>query len=273
MTISAAHMARGDNSPTNPLVPKVTYLCGPRGPEYRRAGVGQTTQVWWYCGARPEERRDGLGSVLAEVSPTGTITGARQADVYGAPRATQGTPTSKHAYVGALGHPTEDDSGLIYMRARWMDPVTGTFVSEDPGKETHNWYAYCQSDPCNSVDSSGLASTLLEVNFATAEDVGSSAGGNAAAQAVKGSAQQLAEALQGHYQFLDDVLNFGFDRAGNLGIRFGNSAGKETLFRMCNEGGTWIVKHTASGPNFGVDHHFAARMIPALQTILDALCP
>ncbi len=134
MTISAAHMARGDNSPTNPLVPKVTYLCGPRGPEYRRAGVGQTTQVWWYCGARPEERRDGLGSVLAEVSPTGTITGARQADVYGAPRATQGTPTSKHAYVGALGHPTEDDSGLIYMRARWMDPVTGTFVSEDPGK-------------------------------------------------------------------------------------------------------------------------------------------
>jgi RHS repeat-associated protein len=133
---------------------QVTYLCGPRGPEYRRAGSGENPQVSWYC-------YDGLGSVLAEVSPSGYITGARQMDVYGAPRATQGTPTSRHAYVGALGHPTEDETGLIYMRARWMDPVTGTFVSEDPAQDGANWYGYCGGDPVNATDTSGLFIDLL----------------------------------------------------------------------------------------------------------------
>ena len=127
---------------------QVTYLCGPRGPEYRRT-AGENAQVRWYC-------YDGLGSVLAEVDTSGNITGARQADVYGAPRATQGSPTSKHAYVGGLGHPTEDDTGLIYMRARWMDPVTGTFVSEDPAQDGENWFAYCGSNPINSHDRTGL---------------------------------------------------------------------------------------------------------------------
>ncbi len=128
--------------------PQVPYLIGPRGPEYRRTGLGQNAQVTWYC-------YDGLGSVLAEASSTGYITGARQMDVYGAPRATQGSPTSKHAYVGGLGHPTEDDTGLIYMRARWMDPVTGTFVSEDPAKQTANWYSYCGANPVNQIDGDG----------------------------------------------------------------------------------------------------------------------
>jgi RHS repeat-associated protein len=127
---------------------QVTYLCGPRGPEYRRAGAGEDPQVTWYC-------YDGLGSVLAEVSSTGYITGARQMDVYGAPRATQGSPTSKHAFVGGLGHPTEDNTGLIYMRARWMDPVTGTFVSEDPAGHGVNWFVYCSSSPVSFTDTNG----------------------------------------------------------------------------------------------------------------------
>jgi RHS repeat-associated protein len=127
---------------------QVTYLCGPRGPEYRRTGLGQNAQVTWYC-------YDGLGSVLAEASSTGYITGARQMDVYGAPRATQGSPTTKHAYVGSLGHPTEDDAGLIYMRARWMDPVTGTFVSEDEGRQGRNWMCYSACAPTVRGDFTG----------------------------------------------------------------------------------------------------------------------
>ncbi len=130
------------------LIPSAAHPLGPRGPEYRRAGLGQNAQVTWYC-------YDGLGSVLAEVSSTGYITGARQMDVYGAPRATQGSPTSKHAFVGALGHPTEDDTGLIYMRARWMDPVTGTFVSEDPARQvvtgTHTAAAALQAPATRQV--------------------------------------------------------------------------------------------------------------------------
>jgi RHS repeat-associated protein len=95
------------------------------------------------------------------VSSTGTITGARQMDVYGALRASQGAPTSKHAYVGALGHPTEDDTGLIYMRARWMDPVTGTFVSEDPARDGANWFGYALAGPTKYVDSTGLFAVFI----------------------------------------------------------------------------------------------------------------
>ena len=137
-----------DNTAGGVNAGQVTYLCGPRGPEYRRTGLGQNAQVTWYC-------YDGLGSVLAEVSSTGYITGARQMDVYGAPRATQGAPTSKQAFVGALGHPTEDDTGLIYMRARWMDPVTGTFVSEDPARQGENWFGYCGGSPVTRADRTG----------------------------------------------------------------------------------------------------------------------
>ncbi|MCX6360503.1 MAG: RHS repeat-associated core domain-containing protein [Armatimonadetes bacterium] len=160
---------------------QVTYLCGPRGPEYRRTGLGQTTEVRWYC-------YDGLGSVLAEVSSTGTITGARQMDVYGALRASQGAPTSKHAYVGALGHPTEDDTGLIYMRARWMDPVTGTFVSEDPARDGANWHVYCPTNPITFYDPTGCGETLSSISVGTGGNLTIGTGGTVSVEAAVVSA-------------------------------------------------------------------------------------
>ncbi|MCX6360506.1 MAG: RHS repeat-associated core domain-containing protein [Armatimonadetes bacterium] len=156
---------------------QVTYLCGPRGPEYRRTGLGQNAQVTWYC-------YDGLGSVLAEVSSTGYITGARQMDVYGAPRATQGAPTSKQAFVGALGHPTEDDTGLIYMRARWMDPVTGTFVSEDPAQDGANWFGYCPTNPITCYDPSGCGETLGSISVGTGGSLTIGTGGTVSVEAA-----------------------------------------------------------------------------------------
>jgi RHS repeat-associated protein len=133
---------------------QATYLAGLRGPEYRRDDVNGS--IKWYVGACPEERRDGLGSVLAEVDHYGALTASRKLDVYGAPRATQGTSSSKHAFVGNLGHTTEPDTGgLVYMRARWMDPVTGRFLSEDPAFQGRNWFQYCFSNPVNGLDQDG----------------------------------------------------------------------------------------------------------------------
>ncbi len=85
-----------------------TYLVGPRGPEYRRDDVGQT--VRWYV-------YDGLGSVLAEVDPNGNVTASRKYDVYGGVRSSTGTSTSKHKFVGSLGHPSDDESCPIYMES------------------------------------------------------------------------------------------------------------------------------------------------------------
>jgi hypothetical protein len=41
------------------------------------------------------------------------------------------------------------------MRARYYDPVVGRFASEDPALSGNNWFAYCNGDPINSVDSDG----------------------------------------------------------------------------------------------------------------------
>jgi len=108
-----------------------TYLFGARGPEYRRQDSGANAgQVRWYV-------YDGLGSVLAEVDPTGNITSKRKYDVYGLVRnagvvGDNAGGTSVHKFVGALGHPSEDSTGYIYMRARYMDPTVGRFVRQDP---------------------------------------------------------------------------------------------------------------------------------------------
>ena len=132
-----------------------TYFVGARGPEYRRDET--TGQVRWYI-------YDGLGSVLGEVDPSGNITSSRKYDVYGLIRGGNNpSGTSSHKYVGALGHPSEDNTGLIYMRARYYDPVIGRFASQDPARHGSNWFAYCHGNPTNYYDSNGKDETIVSV--------------------------------------------------------------------------------------------------------------
>jgi RHS repeat-associated protein len=127
-------------------VSQATYLTGITGPCYRRDDIAGT--IRWYL-------YDGLGSVLGEVDPNGTITATWKYDVYGAVRSSTGTSTSKHKFVGSLGHPSEDETGLIFMRARYMDPAVGRFISEDPGRDGANWFDYASGNPVTREDPSG----------------------------------------------------------------------------------------------------------------------
>ena len=104
---------------------------------------------------------DGLGSVVAEVDPNGNMTCGRAYGVYGSTRSQTGAPTSKHGFVGQLGHPTEDASGLVYMRARWYDPAMGRFLSEDPVKHGGNWFSYADDDPTGVCDRDGRMGSPL----------------------------------------------------------------------------------------------------------------
>jgi RHS repeat-associated protein len=122
-----------------------TWLIGPRGPEYERTGAGAA--VW--------NLYDGLGSVTGTVDSSGNVVSARKYDVYGAVRQLTGPSGTKHKFVGRVGHPSEDETGLVYMRARWMDPVVGRFSSEDPAGDGINWFVYCYNDPINLVDRTG----------------------------------------------------------------------------------------------------------------------
>ena len=126
--------------------PYATYLTGPRGPECRRDDT--TGQVRWYI-------YDGLGSVVGEIDPAGNMTTTRSHDVYGLVRSSTGQRTSAHGFVGSLGHTSEDNTGLVYMGARYMDPVIGRFMSEDPGRAGRNLFVYCGDNPVNFVDANG----------------------------------------------------------------------------------------------------------------------
>ena len=106
---------------------------------------------------------DGLGSVVGEVDPSGNLTSSPKYDVYGLVRQNPGTASSAMGFVGGLGHLSEANTGLIYMRARYYDPSLGRFASEDPGKNGLNWFIYCDDSPVNKVDFTGKMAFLAAV--------------------------------------------------------------------------------------------------------------
>jgi RHS repeat-associated protein len=60
------------------------------------------------------------------------------------------------------GHPLEPTTGLHYMRARWQNPKTGSFLSVDPlvgavaDPQSYNGYSYARSNPLSHLDPTGM---------------------------------------------------------------------------------------------------------------------
>jgi RHS repeat-associated protein len=68
------------------------------------------------------------------------------------------TSAAFHAY------PFSDSAtGLIYARARWFHPFTGTFLTPDPMgyRDSSNLYAFAGGDPVNGRDPTGMATDPL----------------------------------------------------------------------------------------------------------------
>ena len=63
------------------------------------------------------------------------------------------TDTNPWRYCGEY---FDTETNTIYLRARYYDPVTGRFSSEDPIRDGLNWYTYCESNPIIFIDPSGL---------------------------------------------------------------------------------------------------------------------
>ncbi|MCK6566002.1 MAG: RHS repeat-associated core domain-containing protein [Dehalococcoidia bacterium] len=97
---------------------------------------------------------DGLGSTMAMVDSTGIVAKSYTYDVYGTPTST-GALANEYDFAGQQTDPT----GLQYLRARYMDPESGTFVSREPLAIGPAWignhFAYAASRPISLVDPSG----------------------------------------------------------------------------------------------------------------------
>src|SRR5262249_52154914 len=67
-----------------------------------------------------------------------------------------GSNVESRGYIGQR----QDETGLIYLHARYYDPVLGRFLGPDPvvqagGGAAANPYAYADNDPVNNSDTSG----------------------------------------------------------------------------------------------------------------------
>ncbi len=111
---------------------------------------------------------DGLGSCRALVASDGRVVVKYDYDVYGRVRGQEGERANGFKYVAQIGHPTDEETGLIYMRARYYDPEIGRFVSEDPKQREEHWYVYVKNNPANNLDPDGqIAITILRVTLGT----------------------------------------------------------------------------------------------------------
>jgi len=87
-------------------------------------------------------------------------------DEFGVQEISQCQPTYSHGFnnpFGFTGYHSDDISGLYYAQARFYSPATGRFGAEDPIRDHTNWYGYCDNNPVNAVDPSGLAANSTMV--------------------------------------------------------------------------------------------------------------
>jgi RHS repeat-associated protein len=83
-----------------------------------------------------------------------TVSNEKSYDAWGGLRSGNNS-NGKAGYCASIGHKQDDESGLIYMRARYYEPTSGRFINQDVKQDGGNWFTYCANDPVNLYDFSG----------------------------------------------------------------------------------------------------------------------
>ncbi len=97
---------------------------------------------------------DRQGSVVDLVDEDGTVLNHFVYDSFGNRTQTSGVEFR----YGYTGRELDGETGLYYYRARYYEPITGRFISEDPigfGAGDTNLYRYVNNSPTNYTDPSG----------------------------------------------------------------------------------------------------------------------
>jgi RHS repeat-associated protein len=186
------------------------YGLGARGVDYIVANnQSQSTITYGY------PIYDGHGNMVACLERAGTgyysVSNQRSYDAWGATRQGSATGDPKGRYCSNLGHKQDDESGLLYMRSRYYDPISGRFLSEDPDRKGHNWTVYCSDNPINGADPSGrddlsdLAIFLVGVMAMVMGAIMFGIGFTLDAQAT--AAAQYAASLAGQGSWVADLSN------------------------------------------------------------------
>ncbi len=167
---------------------------------------------------------DALGSVVDITSDIGTLLAMYQYDAWGNTRNEAGSSANR---FGFTGHEHDDETGLIYAKARFYDPQLGRFLSHDPvdGDLTNppslHKYLYAFQNPTVFVDPDGRIAVVgnaadkisetagVEANAARAKEVEEESGKSAGiSSAIGGGLVGLvADAAAGAINVVNTVVN------------------------------------------------------------------
>ena len=107
---------------------------------------------------------DGGLSVRVLTDESGSVTDTLVFDAYGCETKKTGTTDNSYGFQGE----EKDETGLYYLRARYMDPATGTFTSMDTyggslsDPMSLHKYMFANANPVKYSDPSGHMSSLAE---------------------------------------------------------------------------------------------------------------
>lgn len=176
--------------------------------------------------------KDHLNSVLALTDASGQIIEQYRYDAWG--RTTVFDGNGNPLTTSAIGnrylwqgreyswkiHAANGGTGLYYFRARWYDPITGRWLSNDPIGISGglNQYVFCADNPVNMVDPYGLWAWDADIlqwgvgsmlGFNGADNVGAAWSG-----AGWGASEGAAAALDGIIPFGDPLSDAYTDECG-----------------------------------------------------------
>jgi RHS repeat-associated protein len=154
------------------------------------AGLASMKQSgnWYYYLA------DGLGSTMAVVDSSGNSQKSYQYDVYGEVTGGSGSLSNEFDFAGQQ----TDDTGLQYLRARYYDPATGTFLSREPlslvPQTAMQGYGFALGTPTGMTDLDGLCPRFTPKSACKAGSWAKDTAGDAGGAAVSGAKSAAAGA-------------------------------------------------------------------------------
>ena len=240
----------------------------------------------------------GIGGLIAyrDTNAVHQVFNDRRGNVVGAASASSYSFHPCYSAFGMTGPPSPwinapsfstrriDQTGLVYMGARYFDPVTGRFLSPDPSRfsDSRNLYALCGNDPVNGFDPDGrlgkgayqgsedmvLGAGTLAWNIGGAIGYGVTAGSDAYSDQwnglkstgaglanlgdmfIHGEYYDLGVALSGG-DHVSDAYRLGYAAPGIATILYGGELGKVNVGGRASEGAGAASSTLATGESVG----------------------